>query len=106
MTSGCSMTDKAGVTHHVILGFGVVSVARSNSVVQVEQTRVLGLDLSNGGSAFGVVNRVTTYVDPGADVGVEVEEVGGKLRLNVYDVRKIVDGGFVEPRPEPVRLLK
>lgn len=44
--TGCAI-DRNGVTHHVIIGFGVVSVPKTNEVAQVARIRALGVYAGN-----------------------------------------------------------
>jgi hypothetical protein len=74
--SGCAITDKSGTTHHVIVGFGVVSVSQTNTVARVVRTTAIGLSAASGpGSCFvGYGSGVTVSVCTNANMLIEVDQ--------------------------------
>lgn len=79
--SGCSgipISDtESGATHHVILGFGIVSVSDPKSAPEVTAVRVhaLGLSVDTGptaGVALGYKSATAIQAAPDADTCVEI----------------------------------
>ena len=73
--AGCKI-QRAGVSHHVIIGFGVVSVNRTNTAAQVTRTKALGLHCSDApGAKFsaGYLAQTTTAIQTNSNVIVEVK---------------------------------
>lgn len=80
---GCSVTDKSGTKHTVILGFGIVSVNQTNTAAAVYKTQLLGLGVSDMPGVrlgIGYANSVTVCVRSNALV--EVSDAPGSP-LNV-----------------------
>jgi len=76
LLAGCSI-NRPGVVHHVIIGFGIVSVPNTNSVAQVTKVRALGAYFgSQPGpqAAIGFVNETTTQIqDTATNMVIEVK---------------------------------
>ena len=70
--TGCSI-DRNGVVHHVIIGFGVVSVPRTNTVAQVTRVKAVGLYAGPGNVYVGYGNLLTTEIQTNANVIIEVK---------------------------------
>lgn len=72
--TGCSI-DRNGVVHHVVIGFGVVSVPKTNSVAaQVIKVNALGLYYGPVQAVFGYVGSTMTSVSPSAtDIVLEIK---------------------------------
>lgn len=71
--AGCSVTDKSGTKHTLILGLGIVSVNQSNSAARVYKTQVLGVGVSDmPGVRFGIgyANSMTVLIESNAVVEV------------------------------------
>lgn len=81
--AGCSVTDKSGTKHTLILGIGVVSVNHTNSAASVYKTQVLGVGVSDmPGVRLGVgyANSVTVCVRSNAIVEVS-DKPGSPLKV-------------------------
>lgn len=69
---GCAV-ERNGVTRHVILGFGVVSVPHTNTVATVTRVSALGFYAAPGQCGIGFVNGTRTQVEATAtNVLIEV----------------------------------
>lgn len=80
LATGCAVTDKAGTTHHLVIGFGVVSVSHPSSAAQVIKATTVGLGISSSppGCQLGYGSSITTYVNSGTNLVIEVSELPGK----------------------------
>jgi hypothetical protein len=63
--AGCSI-DRNGVVHHVVLGFGVVSVPKTNAVAQVVKVNAFGIYYGPTQASIGYVGSTVTEVSPSA----------------------------------------
>lgn len=63
--TGCAI-DRNGVVHHVVIGFGVVSVPKTNTVAQVTKVKALGVYYSGMQMAAGYIGSTVTEVSPSA----------------------------------------
>lgn len=63
--AGCAINGN-GVVHHVIIGFGVVSVPKTNSVASVTRVRALGVYCAPPQAALGYVGSTVTQIAPTA----------------------------------------
>lgn len=74
--SGCAVKGTGGKTHHVVFGFGVVTVdSPTNSPVIVTQSRTLGVTLSDApGVRFnaGYANSTVTQVRTNTQAIIEI----------------------------------
>lgn len=62
--TGCAI-ERNGVVHHVIVGFGVVSVPKTNEVAQITKVRALGVyagNLIGPSCAVGFLSSTITEV--------------------------------------------
>ena len=81
--------SKNGTTHHVILGFGIVSVNSTNTAAaDVIKTQVIGLGFNDSGAGahFDLGYGVTTVVRvvTNQNIVIEVSDVPGKpLTVNI-----------------------
>lgn len=71
LLTGCTI-ERKGVVHHVIVGFGVVSVNKTNLDAQVVQARALGVYGSGSVFAAGYLNQTTTTVKTNSNVIIEL----------------------------------
>jgi len=71
---GCTV-ERNGTVHHVILGFGVVSVNKTASGATVTRARVLGLYCREapGTCAAGYASQTTIEVPTNSNVVIEVK---------------------------------
>ena len=60
--TGCSY-ERNGVVHHVIVGFGVISVTKTNPVATVTKTQALGISAIGPQISIGYVNGTVALVD-------------------------------------------
>ncbi len=79
--------NDGGTTHHLIFGFGVVSVnSGTNHQAEVVNSNVLGLHISNGpGLKMGVgyASQSVVSISTNANVVIEVDRRPGKpLKVN------------------------
>ena len=87
--TGCVSFNRGGTTHHVILGFGIVSVNSTNrAVADVIKTQVIGLGFNDSGAGahFDLGYGCTTVVKvvTNQNIVIEVSDVPGKpLTVNV-----------------------
>ena len=63
--TGCSI-DRKGVVHHVIVGFGVVSVPKTNSVAQVVKVNALGIYYGGVQMVAGYIGSTVAEISPSA----------------------------------------
>lgn len=97
--SGCwsiPFTDKQGTTHHLIIGLGVVSVAKpkGETAVQVVRVQALGLALSEqpgvGFSLGWISNTAVSFREGGSFAQVSISrEIGGPMTISAGSVRPI-----------------
>jgi hypothetical protein len=109
--SGClKVNDADGTTHHVILGFGVVSVKQApDNAMTVTNSNVLGLhvtDQSGTKVGLGYSSTLTTTVSDGAeDVRAEIQRRPfGRLNIIVdkADLRRpVLAAGNAQANGEP-----
>lgn len=72
LANGCAVRDGER-THHVILGFGIVTVTHTNeNVAKVVHTRALGLTASEDGVVLGLTSTVTTRINTNQNVLIEL----------------------------------
>lgn len=69
--AGCTI-ERNGVVHHVIIGFGVVSVNKTNVAAQVVRTHALGVYASGPVIAAGYLSQLTTDVQTNSNVIIEI----------------------------------
>lgn len=70
--TGCAV-ERRGMVHHVVLGFGVVSVPATNSVATSTRVTALGIYATPGQVGIGFVNGTQTQVEATAsNVVIEV----------------------------------
>lgn len=65
LLAGCSI-NRSGVVHHVIIGFGIVSVPATNTVANVTKVRALGAYFGNTPApqaVIGFVNETTAQIE-------------------------------------------
>jgi hypothetical protein len=75
LLAGCTI-ERNGVVHHVIVGFGVVSVNKTNQAAQVTSAKALGVYCSDApGTKFsaGYLAQTTTAIRTNSNVIVEVK---------------------------------
>lgn len=64
MLTGCAI-ERNGTVHHVIIGFGVVSVPKTNDLAQVTKIRAVGVyagNLIGPSCAAGYLSSTVTVV--------------------------------------------
>jgi hypothetical protein len=73
--AGCAPFHKGDTTHYVVIGFGVVSVPRTNtSPVQVVKSQAIGLSVSDQpGIKFGIGYSSSTTVSIHTNQNVLIE---------------------------------
>lgn len=80
LISGCTVCNK-GTVHHIILGFGVVSVsAGTNNLAKVVNSNVVGIHLSSGPglkAGVGYASQATVYVNS-TNLLIEVDRFPGR----------------------------
>lgn len=75
LLTGCTI-EKEGVVHHVIIGFGVVSVNKTNVAAQVVKTQAVGIYGSDApGTKFmaGYLAQTVTIVHTNSNVILEIK---------------------------------
>ena len=75
LLAGCT-TENNGVVHHVIVGFGVVSVNKTNQAAQVVRAKAFGIycsDTPGTKLAVGYVNQTTACIRTNSNVVLEVK---------------------------------
>jgi len=75
LLAGCTF-QKNGVVHHVIIGFGVVSVNKTNLAAQVTSAKAVGVYCSDApGAKFvaGYLDQTTTSIRTNSNVILEVK---------------------------------
>lgn len=78
MLAGCSVTDKSGTKHTVIIGFGIVSVNLTNGAAGVYKTQLLGVGVSDmPGVRLGVGYANSVTVCATSNVVIEVSDSPG-----------------------------
>jgi hypothetical protein len=65
--------DRNGVAHHVVIGFGVVSVPHTNTVAQVTRVKAVGVYAGPGNVYIGAGSFLTTTIQTNANVVVEIK---------------------------------
>lgn len=85
LLSGCAI-ERNGTVHHVVIGFGIVSVpATTSPAAQAVRTQALGIHISDApGPRFtlGYVNGIVVTVADGAtNIIVETSAGLGKFKL-------------------------
>ena len=73
--TGCSF-ERNGVVHHVIIGFGVVSVPVTNAVAQVSRINALGVyggNLAGPACAVGYLSSTITTIQTNANLILEIK---------------------------------
>lgn len=73
--AGCTI-ERKGVVHHVVIGFGVVSVNKTNLAAQVTSAKAFGVYCSDApGTKFsaGYLSQTTTAIQTNSNVIVEVK---------------------------------
>lgn len=88
LCAGCMSFNRNGTTHHVIIGFGIVSVNNTNNAAAtVIKSQAIGLNLSDGaGTKLGLGYSSTTVVKvhTNENVIIEVYDMPGKpLTVNI-----------------------
>lgn len=86
--AGCINYDRNGTEHHVIIGFGIVSVSHTNkAVATVVKTQVLGLGVSDTAVSrvgLGYSSVTEVRVNTNENMLIEVYNLPGKpLTVNV-----------------------
>lgn len=81
--TGCVNFNRGGTTHHVILGFGIVSANSTNqAAANVVKTQVIGLGFNDSGAGahFDLGYGTTTVVSivTNQNIVIEVSDVPGK----------------------------
>ena len=72
--TGCSIT-RNGVVHHVVIGFGVVSVpVPTNTVAQVTRAKAIGIYAGPGNFYLGAGSLLTADVQTNANVILEIRK--------------------------------
>ncbi len=81
--SGCAWTDKNG-THHLIvgLGFGIVTT-KSETGVDVMDSRILGAEIGSYGCGIGWMQRHRVSIDPESAPNVVVSVDRNPFSLTV-----------------------
>lgn len=75
LLAGCTI-HRGGVEHHVIFGFGVVSVNKTNLAAQVTSARAVGVYCSDApGAKFvaGYLDQTTTSIRTNSNVILEIK---------------------------------
>ena len=75
LLAGCTI-QKNGVVHYVVIGFGVVSVNKTNLAAQVTSAKAVGVYCSDApGAKFvaGYVNQTTTQIRTNSNVILEIK---------------------------------
>jgi len=62
LLTGCSY-ERNGVVRHVIVGFGVVSVTKTNPVAAITRVQALGVHTTGAQVSVGYVNELVSVVD-------------------------------------------
>lgn len=68
LLSGCTV-ERNGVVKHVVIGFGVVTVPRTNAVATISRVKAVGVYYSSGAGSklsLGYVNGTTAQVENSA----------------------------------------
>lgn len=72
--TGCSIS-RNGVVHHVIIGFGVVSVPTpTNTAAQVTSAKAIGVYAGSGNFYVGAGSLLTANVQTNANVILEIKK--------------------------------
>lgn len=77
LSCGCAYTGKNGTEHHVIIGFGIVNVTKTNSCATVVKVNAVGIYAGTApGAKFtaGYVNQVSTEIQPNANTVIEIKK--------------------------------
>jgi hypothetical protein len=97
LSSCVSIPGKSGTVHHVIIGFGIVSVNEpATQAVIATDSHILGMSISDQPGlkfAFGYSSNTVVRVPDGAeDVRVEVSKVPGQpIMIDVPSARLMKD---------------
>ena len=76
--AGCApYVDKSGTRHYIVIGFGIVSVSKTNDAVQVVKNSSLGVEVQSRPFKLAVGADSTTEiaVKTNANVSVELESL-------------------------------
>ena len=77
---GCAIPIKDGqCVHHVILGLGVVTTTRTNSIADVKRVTTLGVGLTERSLDVGYHSSLSIAVKTNANIVIEADQLPGKL---------------------------
>lgn len=72
LLAGCTI-EQGGVAKHVVIGFGVVTVPKTNVVAQVTKVTAIGFYGGPGNFYLGAGSLLTTTVQTNANVILEIK---------------------------------
>jgi len=74
LLTGCvNFTDNSGTRHYVVIGFGVISVSRTNQPIQVIKNQLVGAEFQTLPVGFSAGYKSSTEMSVATNVSANIE---------------------------------